>query len=79
MEDQRASSFYVAQLREGATELDYGNYFEKPFSELTYHVRSSMGFNPNEPGHGLNHAVVCLNEPVLCTGVRIGMANNVAN
>ena len=52
---------------------------KKPFSELTYRVRSSMAFNPNELGHGLNHAIVCLNEPVLCTCVRIGMANNVAN
>ena len=26
-----------------------------------------------------NYRIVCLNEPVLCTGMRIGMANNVVN
>ena len=79
MENQCASSFYVTYEREEATDLDYGDYFENPFLARTYRVRSSMAFNPNELGHGLNHAIVCLNEPVLCTCVRIGMANNVAN
>ena len=53
MENQRASSFYVTWLREEATYLDYGDYFEKSFSELTYHVRSSISFNLNKLGNVL--------------------------
>ena len=37
------------------------------------------GFQPKRARSWPNHRIVCLNKLVLCTCVRIGMANNVAN
>jgi hypothetical protein len=35
-----------------------------------------MTFKPNELGQEQNHRIVCLNNPILCTCVRHGIANN---
>jgi hypothetical protein len=36
-----------------------------------------MAFKPNELGQDQNHGIVCLNNPILRTCVRLGMSNNV--
>jgi hypothetical protein len=38
--------------------LDYYKYCRKPFSEMTYHVRSFMVFQLDELGHNPNHGIV---------------------
>jgi hypothetical protein len=34
-------------------------------------------FKPDELGHDPNNGIVCSNDPILCTCVRIGMENKV--
>ena len=38
--------------------------------------RVHVAYQPNELGHGRNHGIVCLSEPISCTCVHIVMANN---
>jgi hypothetical protein len=59
------------------TNLDYCRYYRNPFSEMSYHVQSSMAFKPNELGHDQNHGIICSNDPMLCTCMPLGMENNV--
>jgi hypothetical protein len=57
--------------------LDYHKHYIKPFSEMSYHVQSSMAFKPNELGLDQNHGIVSSNNPILCTCMRLGMLNKV--
>ena len=77
MENTRTTSFYVTYLRGTSIEMDYGTFSVKPFTKLSYHEQSSMGFKRNELGTGLNHCIVCRTEPILGTCVCFGMASNV--
>ena len=52
--------------------------FKKSVLKQSYHVRSFMAFKANDQCYGHIHGKVCLNEPILCTNVHLGMANNVA-
>jgi hypothetical protein len=35
-----------------------------------------MAFKPNELGNDQNQGIICSNNPILCTCVALGMANN---
>ena len=71
-------SLYVAKFPGKITNLYYGNYFKKVFSETSYHVWRSMAFKPNDQSYGHIHGIVCSNDLILCTRVHLGIPNNVA-
>ena len=53
--------------------------FKKNVLKKSYHVRNFMSFKANDQCYGHIHDIVCLNEPILCTHVHLGMAHNVAH
>ena len=71
-------SLYVAKFPGKITNLLYGNYFKKVFSETSYHVWRLMAFKPNDQPYGHIHGIVYSNDLILCRRVHIGMTNDVA-
>jgi hypothetical protein len=39
--------------------LEYDNYSENPFPEMSYQVKKSMALRTNELGHIPKHDIVC--------------------
>jgi len=77
MENLHILSFYVTHFQVTISNLEYGNYFKKVFTEMSFHVRRFLAFNANELLHDQNQGIVCDNAPILCTWVHLGMKNNV--
>ena len=48
------------------------------FTKMSYHVRRFTPFKANDGCYGHFHGIVYLNDPILCTSVHLGVANNVA-
>jgi hypothetical protein len=46
---------------------------------MSYHVRGYMAFRLNDLGHGLDHGIVCHNNPITETCVALGMTGNTAD
>jgi hypothetical protein len=77
MENLRTRSFYVTYLPLKILNLKYCNFFEKVFTEKSYHEQRFMTFKPNDQYHENEHGIVFLNDSILCKLVRLGMTNNV--
>ena len=58
--------------------MKYGNYFEKVFTEMSYHLRRFVAFRANDECYGHIHFIVSSNDLILHTSVHLGMADNVA-
>ena len=58
--------------------LNYGNYLEKVFTEMSYHLRRFMAFRANDGCYGHIHFIVSSKDLILYTNVHLGMADNVA-
>ena len=52
--------------------------FLKSVFKQSYHIQGFMAFKPNDQCYGHIHGIVCLNEHILCTHIRLYVANNVA-
>ena len=52
--------------------------FFKSVLKRSYHIQGFMAFKPNDQCYGHIHGIVCLTEPILCTHIRLYVANNVA-
>ena len=52
--------------------------FSKSVLKRSYHIQGFMAFKPNDQCYGNIHGIVCLTEPILCTHIRLYVANNVA-
>ena len=52
--------------------------FSKIILKRSYHIQGFMAFMPNDQCYGHIHGIVCLNEPILCTHIRLYVTNNVA-
>ena len=48
------------------------------FAETSYQVWRFMVFKPTDQSYGHIHDIVCSNDLILCTGLHLGMADNVA-
>jgi hypothetical protein len=70
-------TFHVTYLLGKIRNIEYCNFLKKAYSKKSYHVRRFMTFKPNDQRHDHNHSIVCLNDPIFCNHIRLGMTNNV--
>ena len=52
--------------------------FLKSVLKRSYHIQGFMAFKPNDQCYGHIHGIISLNEPILCTHIRLYVAKNVA-
>ena len=52
--------------------------FLKSVLKRSYHIQGFTAFKPNDQCYGHIHGIVYLTEPILCTHIRLYVANNVA-